>query len=433
MKQIRKRVVAKVRDVENRARESDSKRVRASLYLWRVCVQVIRQWNRDRCPQQAAGLAFQIVLSVVPVLAVTLALFRATGSMGAESSLVDFLSREFIPLSREDISERLITWSANINIETMGVAGLITTLLIAFFTFNDLERTINHIWRVDRRRSLPKRMAVFYLSATVGPLLFGISLYQAAKFGFADGEWRIVLSLAVTFGALFLANFFLPATPVRVSAALIGAAVTTVLSELAKLGFTAYVSNYAMAKYAGVYGALAVIPLWLIWIYWSWLMMLLGIEVAHTVQNMKLLEKTEKRLTLSLSDELENKVNGPMAVRILSVIAAAELRGEGGISRARLSDDLGLSTDTIRLITNRLQDNELLSQSESLWKLAKPAEDITLLDVLDAFRTSGELAPPDHYGSSAPELALAKLSQDSRHLAERESIGQLAEALNDQA
>src|SRR5690606_3003047 len=85
-----RRVAQVVRDVEARAAASTQRRARVALWLWRVAVQVTRQWVHDRCPQQAASLAFQTLLSVVPALAVCLAAFRATGQFEAESALVEF-------------------------------------------------------------------------------------------------------------------------------------------------------------------------------------------------------------------------------------------------------------------------------------------------------------------------------------------------------
>jgi membrane protein len=428
IRRVRNQVVARVRDVEARARHSQRKRVRAIFYLWRLTVQVVTQWRRDRCPQHAAGLSFQSVLSVVPALAVAFAAVRAMGALEAESALIQFLSSEFIPLSREEISGKLLSWSANINIQSMGIVGFVAVLFIAFVTFNALEHTVNHIWRVEKRRALPKRLATFYLSASIGPLFFGLSLYQAAQFGLTEGWSGFFLSAGLAFCGLFFVNFILPATPVRASAAAAGALVNTIAVEVAKYAFTAYVGAYAMDRYSGIYGTVAAVPLFLIWIYWSWLMLLLGVEVSHTVQNLHLLETAERRVTISLADELDTRVNACTAVRVVAAIAAAQSRGEAGLSRFRMTQDFALSADAVRLITNRLQDSGLLQAptSDELWSLARDAAEITVLQIFDVFRNNSEFGDPENFGGSPAEQTLRELILGSREQAAQISLGDIA-------
>src|SRR5690606_28021310 len=99
-RRLRARLGRTRRALLERVAEADNVTSRATLYVLRLGAQVIRQWVRDRCPQQAASLAFQAVLSLVPVLAVALAALRATGAMHAESTFVEFLSAKLIPVSR---------------------------------------------------------------------------------------------------------------------------------------------------------------------------------------------------------------------------------------------------------------------------------------------------------------------------------------------
>lgn len=414
MRRVRNRVIAKVRDVESRASLSERKRVQVSLDLWRFCTQVFRQWQRDRCPQQAASLSYQLLLSIVPALAVIFAAFRATGAMGAESMVISFLTTEFIPLSAEDVSEKLLGWSSNINIESMGIIGLITTLLIAFVTFNSMDQTISLIWRVETRRSLPKRLATFYATATLGPLVFGFSLYPAAKFGLTSGWSGAFLSALISFCGLFLANYLLPATPVKARAAMIGAAVNTIAFELAKLAFAAYVGSFAMDKYAGIYGTVAIVPLCLVWIYWSWLMFLLGVEVTHIVQNYHLLERG-RRSPMSLSNEFETQVNARMALHLSVRLAQAQAAGGSGCTLFRLGTELSLSDDALRYLLYRLKEHDLVKEntSDQNWALARSAQDTSVQQIFDAFALPGQLGI---FGGPVEQEDDSRLSAHEREL-----------------
>jgi len=387
---VRRRLRSLVRAAEDRAAHSERRRVRMSLYLVRIAAQVVRQWARDRCPQQAASLAFQTVLSVVPALAVCLAILRATGLIEEESAFVEFLSGRFVPVSSDQIAARLTEWSENVTFQSLGLVGLVTTVLLAFVTWSNLESIFNHIWRAERRRSLPQKFVVFYATMTIGPLLVGVSLYQAARFGLAQGGSGFLFSLLSSYLAVFLAYWLLPATKVRAGPAAIGAALTTVLFELAKHLFTLYVSELSFERTAGVYGAVAVVPLWLIWIYWSWLMLLLGAEVAHAAQNMRLLEQIERRGPMSLENELVQRVNGPMAARVMVAVAEANLRGARGLSRQQIADRLDLSREVVDRLVGRLKEADLLVEVDgdfTGFMPARPPGEIALAEVLAAFRS----------------------------------------------
>lgn len=246
---------------------------------------IIRKWIRDRCLREASSLAFQTVLSIVPLLAIMLASIRATGLMNVESSLVDFLSRNLIPISREDMAARFLELSENISFRSLGTVGLVVTLVLAFLIFNSTESTFNHIWRVKRRRSMAKKVIVSYLMITLIPILLGVSLYYAALFGFKHGAGGAAISISLTFVALFVAFILLPACPVRIGPAAIGALVSTIGSEVAKLPFSDLLSDMLLSRYAGIYGAVAAIPLLFVWIYWAWVTTLLGVEVTYAVQH----------------------------------------------------------------------------------------------------------------------------------------------------
>lgn len=364
-------------------------------YWFRVLSQVVRQWARDRCPQQAAALAFHTVLSVVPLLAVALAALRIWGDINAGSVFVEFISREFIPVSPRDIAEQLTVWSNNINIESLGLVGLCTTILVAFILIDGLETAVNRIWRAERPRSFAQKFVVFYSTLTVGPFLMGMSIVQAAQFGLTEGPWRFLLSVGTTCGALFLANYFLPTAHVQARAAFAGALMSTILFEIAKYAFNVYVTQFAFASFSGIYGAVAVVPLWLMWIFYCWLTFLLGVELAYAAQNLHILQRWDRRRRLSLDNEILERVNGVTAARVMLAISSAYVRGEKVISRNTLEEMFDLSNDALTRIVERLKKHDLVIEVEGEragFLPARPPSEISLADVLAAFR-GGDLLP----------------------------------------
>ena len=247
---------------------------------------VVHKWMNDRCPREAASLAFQTILSIVPLLAIMLASLRAFGLMEVESNLVAYLSNTLIPISREQMAAQFLELSQNITFKSLGLVGLISTVLLSFVIFYSVENTFNHIWRVKRRRSLPKKIIVFYIAVTVIPVFLGLSLFYAAKFGFTHGVSGALVSAFFTFLAFFLAFLLLPLCEVGVVPATIGAVVSTVADEVAKLPFSDFLSDVLLHRYTGIYGAMAAIPLLFVWIYWSWVVTLLGVEISYAVRKM---------------------------------------------------------------------------------------------------------------------------------------------------
>lgn len=391
-----RRLRRKVQRIVHRAEESDKRSSRTLASLFRISIQVVRQWARDRCPQQAASLAFQTVLSIVPLVAVTLAVLRGTGSMGAESSFVDFIATQLIPVSREEISRQLLDWSSNVTFKSLGMVGLISTVLLAFVIINSTEKVINFIWRAERKRSLPQKFVVFYATATIAPFLLGTWLYQGVSVGWTEGVPGFLLSAVTIYLALFMANYFLPACPVKWRSAAVGALVSTVLFEIAKAGFNAFVIGFAFERYAGIYGAVAIVPLWLLWIYYSWLTFLLGVEVAHAYENVRLLQRIDRRRPMSLENELLTRVNGATAARVMVEVCRAYSGGAKAVSKGKLESQFDLSGDVMLRLVNRLKLADLLVEVEgdvNGLMPARPPSEITLSAVLGAFR--GDDVRPD--------------------------------------
>jgi membrane protein len=388
------------------ARQPRRRRAALAIYALRITVQVVRQWARDRCPQQAASLAFQTTLSIVPAVALSLAVLSATGHLDAES-VVGFLANIFVAVSPEVIAATLVEWTGKITFKTLGLAGLVITLSLSFIMFNTIEQVMNDIWRAERRRPLAQKLVVFYAVVTTLPVVLGASLYQASLVGLTQGIGSILVSLVASTTAAFLTYYVLPTTKVHIRAALAGALVSAVLFEAAKYAFGVYVVHIAFAKYAGIYGQVALAPLLLVWIYYSWLVLLLGSEIAYAAQHLNLLERREQRQRMSLEKELMHRVNGTVAARVMVAVAEAYVSRRKVMSRRALADRFDVSDEVIDRIAQRLKDRDLLIEVEGEFAglmPARPPADIRLSDVMAAFRGDDVL---DH----APQVATTKLER----------------------
>jgi membrane protein len=390
------------------------KRVFVPLYALRVLIQVGRQWVRDRCPQQAAALAFQTALGLVPLIAIGLAILRATGGFEVEGALSQYIAQQVLPMSQREISDHLLQWSQNVGIGTSGVFGVLAVVALGFLTASTVEKIWNDIWRAERSRSIGQRFVVFYALITIVPALLGVSLFHLAQFGLTEGVTGALGALAATWLGLTFVNKLLPMTRVEWRAAMIGGLVSAVLFELAKHLFKIYVAEIAFKKYAGIYGTLGLLPIVLLWIYYTWVVVLFGAEVAYAVQHLPELELYDRRAR-RLEHEILDKVNGLVAVRFMCAIVEGWRKGVP-YTREALSRRFHVAPEAAERIMRRLHEKRLLVELDGdppAFVPGRPPKEISLADVMAPFRGHDVLTPAVRAASqTAVDIALTKLEED---------------------
>lgn len=254
---------------------------------------VVRRFQANRGLQTASALTYTTLLSLVPLLVVSLAVLSAFGTVSdmretVKETVLDVL----VPASRDQVGSQIDRFLGNAQTLTApGLAAIAVTAIMLLFT---IEGTFNRIWQVASPRSVALRIMQFWAVLTLGPLLLGGSLSLTSYF-FSAADDNIVHSLAqqlsrlaptalqwLAFSLLYLA---IPHTHVRMRHAAIGGLVAAVLFEILKLGFAVYVKN--ADNFQVIYGALAAIPIFLMWLYASWTVILIGAEVAAAMPQWK--------------------------------------------------------------------------------------------------------------------------------------------------
>ena len=225
-------------------------------------------------------------------------------------------------------------FSRKISIGALGGGGLIFTLVTCYSLYGYVEKIFNDIWRVGQRRTIIGKFLTFYAMVTLLPTLAGFSLYWSGRLVTAGAASRFFAPLLVQFVALVLMNKLLPRTNVNWGAAILGAMVTGFLLEAVKFAFVTYAQKIMFESYSGVYGPVGLIPLVLVWIYTSWLLVLLGAEIAHSLQNLQLLEAEDRR------QRDEEPINGLLAAQLLAAVAGAHETGGAGLPKEKLATEL---------------------------------------------------------------------------------------------
>ena len=252
---------------------------------------IIRRFREERLPQVAGSLTFTTVLSVVPLLAVSFALFmRFPVFKRLQEAIHEHLLKGLLPaeISRP-VLKHLNQFAANTSGLTL--VGSLFLLASAVLLLLTVENAFNRIWAVKKNRPLFKRMGLYLLMLALGPLVLGGSLWATSSLLSASmGLVRTLPPLAafllntgpVVLGALGFAGlfYFVPNTPVRRRDALMGGLLAGIAFELGKRGFAAYL--FQVPTYKTVYGAFAALPAFLLWVYFSWLVTLTAALVAAT-------------------------------------------------------------------------------------------------------------------------------------------------------
>lgn len=253
---------------------------------WLDTLRTLRErFREDRLGLTASSLTFTTLISLVPLVTVMLAVFSAFPMFaGLEPALQKYLLQNLVPDGIAKPVLQALTQFAG-KARGMGTAGLALLVVTALALVLTIDRTLNTIWRVRRRRALGQRVLVYWSALTLGPLALGLSLTltgAALSFsGAASGKLAFLIDvvqfviLAAAMAGLF---HYVPNTPVRWAHAWAGGLFVAAGFEVAKALLTLYLS--AMPTYNKVYGAFATVPILMLWVYLGWLMVLLGAVVA---------------------------------------------------------------------------------------------------------------------------------------------------------
>ncbi|MBI4211572.1 MAG: YihY family inner membrane protein [Deltaproteobacteria bacterium] len=279
---------------------------RFSLYIARLTSIVGTKFGEDQITLRATALAYTTLLSLVPLIAVSLSIFKAFGGM--EQIVVDlqrFLLKNLTTGTGEQAAEYLTLFIDRYNSTAIGLIGFLALILSVIATLSTVEKSFNHIWKTPSHRSFATRLMMYWTLITLGPLFLALSLSITAgmqsftfmndviflsgakKWLFGKLPWLITFCL---FTAMYL---IMPNTKVRIRSAAIGGFIAALLWEGAKFGYTLYAAKAVV--YSKIYGSFGLIPLFLIWVYYSWIVVLLGSEIAFADQHISLYKQNRIR------------------------------------------------------------------------------------------------------------------------------------------
>jgi membrane protein len=327
-----------------------------SVFPWRQMIGLLTVRFRDaRLGVSAGSLTFTTVLALVPLFAVGLAVFSAFPVFGKfQDTIQRWLIESLVP---ESIARQVLSYLTQFSRKAsrLGSAGLVAVLLSAVFLMVTIERTLGQIWRVQRQRPWPQKVLLYWSAITLGPLLLGASLAISSyvltssrdvvdvlpgSLRWLLDSFEFVLLTACVSGLYF----YVPYTRVRWRHAITAGFLVAGALELAKKLMAVYLLQ--VPTYSAIYGAFAALPILLVWIYVTWLLVLLGAVVASSLPE--------------LGRQQWRKPEGAgwsfrLALEVLVELNTAKISGQGGWSAEDLARRLRVEPSEVRQVLDVLQ------------------------------------------------------------------------------
>jgi len=366
----------------------------AALRWLRYPAALIRDWLGGDISVRAMSLAYTTLLSLVPLMVFSFAILKGLGARGD----LRFIVHEFLrPVgsAATQLTESVMQFVANMRGELLGSIGLAFLVYTVITTIQKVETSFNSVWRVGRPRSFGRRFTEYLSVMILGPILLAVAigllgtaehspiaqrLQTVAPFAvMLDVLGRIAPYVIVTAVFTFMYSF-IPNTQVQFRAALIGGVTAGIMWALVGRMFTAVIlySSQLVAVYTGF----AIVLTTLIWVYLSWLILLIGAQLAFYVQFPQYLRHGQRTIELTASDREQ------AGLSIMYLIGRDYGTGEKYWNTGRLAAELDVPGIALVPVLARLERAGLIVATEKeLFVPGRDPEGILLADIVDAVRT----------------------------------------------
>ncbi len=388
-----------------RMRLADYPRVKSFLLRHlRIIVLVFRGYYEDGCKFRASALTFYSLMSLVPILAV---LFGIAKGFGLQDRVTTEIMQRF--RGQEQVAGRIIAFANSLLEHTSGglVAGVGVLILLwsVIQVLGNIEQSFNEIWGVTKARRLGRKFADYFSLVLVCPILMVVAgsatVVVSTQAGLLLGKIPYLRSLGpvlllplqllpyavlwVVFTFLFI---FMPNTKVNLKAGLVAGVVSGTLFQLAQWAYLNL--QIGAAKYGAIYGSFAALPLFLAWLQMSWIILLVGAEMAFAIQNVHTYEFEPDCRSISHSRRML------LSLLIATAIVKRFCEGKPAWDAAEISRALEIPLRLVRQILQELIEAGVVSAlrgpaegKEALYQPARDVEMLTIKWVIDALEQRG--------------------------------------------
>lgn len=338
----------------------------------------LRGFVNDNGLRTASALAYTTLLSLVPLFTVIYSMLSAFPAFQeVEENIREFIFANFVPASGTVVQNYLLSFTQKTSkLTSFGIGFLIISALLMLKT---IDNAFNSLWGITRRRSPMASFIVYWAILTLGPLLIGAGVFVTSSLlslpWFKDLEissWLALLPFISSSVAFTLFYIIVPNRPVPWRNAVLGALIAAALFGAAKTGFALYVSNSTANE--TIYGALAVIPFFLGWIYLSWVIILLGAQITYALTVFNWHSGNEQ------IHEVDN--NFMLAYRLIGHLWEAQCRGDSIQPEQLMLNEHWDSETALMDVVHTLEKAQWVGRMErNRWVLLRDLGELRLVDL----------------------------------------------------
>lgn len=358
----------------------------------------VREFTEGQLTLRAMGLVYTTLLSIVPLIAISFSILKG---FGVHNQVVEpFMLKFLAPLGEkgEEITVHIIGFVENMKVGVLGSVGLILLFYTVISVIQKVEGAFNSIWRIKKSRSFARRFSDYISILLVGPVLLFSAIGLTASVTSNTLVQKLIsiepfgtaFFLAVKFapyilvcGAFTFFYLFIPNTKVKFRSALIGGVFAGVLWEATGWAFAAF--TVTSTKYAAIYSGFAILIMFMIWLYLSWLILLVGAQISFLHQHPELLGLKDKKLYLN------NSLRERLALLITFLVSYNFHINKEHWTLHSLINYLNLPEDTVYEILTLLHDSGILIETNEDPPAYIPAKDIdtiSLNEIVSSMRGS---------------------------------------------
>jgi membrane protein len=387
-----------------RVRAKDLSRTRYFLVKQlRILILTVRGFRKNKCPLSASALTFYSILSIVPVVAMA---FGIAKGFGFQNILEKQLLEKF--QGQEEVMNRIVSFAHSLLENTKGGViagiGIIFLLWTVIKLFSQIERSFNDIWEVKTHRTHGRKFSDYLSIMLVSPILFILSssvtvfittritviTQKVALIGMFSPVIFIMLK-AIPYGLIWILFIFMyilmPNTKVNFGSGLLAGVIAGTIYQIAQWAYITF--QVGMARYNAIYGSFAALPLFLIWIQFSWLIVLFGAEISFAYQYVDTYDFEPDRRLISPS------FKKLLSLQISRLVISRFLKAEPPLSAINISKTLEIPIRLVQQILDELVEAGILSDTEAKknkkqsYQPARDINTITINSVIKALDQKG--------------------------------------------
>ncbi|GIW48349.1 MAG: hypothetical protein KatS3mg078_2226 [Deltaproteobacteria bacterium] len=364
------------------------------IQLLRLVFASIRESSEREITLRAMSLVYTTLLSIVPLFALSFSVLKA---FGVHNELEPLLNNFLAPLGPKgnEITQRIMEFVENMKVGVLGSLGLLMLIYTVISLIHKIEQSLNHIWKIEKTRSITRRFSDYISLVLVGPItiisLIGLTtsimsndmvqkLLSIRPIGIVLSFFAGKLIPYVIISAVFTSIYIVvPNTKVRFRSALLGGTIAGMMWQTTSWAFASFVVS--SASYSAIYSGFATIILFMIWLYLNWLILLIGAEISFCHQNLKFL--TLKKEAFKLSHRLREK----LCFIVTYLISFNYYYGKKPWTFELLVEHLGLPEEPIRNIITQLENSGLVVETADNPPGYIPARDIETIKLRDILKS----------------------------------------------